>query len=176
MIHSPLIIDDALTNPEEYIKFAQTIPYWGPSATENWKGCRSSSLVDLNNELFNNTISQLIEKTFTFNPELVVSYDGAIAIHFHYLTKEFIADYSWIHKDISLFAGVLYLNHKKNSGTNFYDENKNLAFKVKSKYNRLVVYNGNLFHAAESGFGDSVLNSRLTLIFFVYNFSIKGRG
>jgi hypothetical protein len=78
-------------------------------------------------------------------------------------------DDSWIHKDDSEWAGVLYLtpNADVNSGTGIYDQNQNLVTIIGNVYNRLVLYRGDLFHRSlVYGFGDTVETGRLTQVFF----------
>lgn len=76
---------------------------------------------------------------------------------------------TWIHKDDTDWAGVLYLtpNADVNSGTGIFDENQNLVTILGNVYNRLVLYRGDLFHRSLiSGFGNDVKTGRLTQVFF----------
>jgi hypothetical protein len=78
-------------------------------------------------------------------------------------------DSTWIHKDDTNWAGVLYLTPDAdvNSGTGIFDENQNLVTVIGNVYNRLVLYRGDLFHRSLiSGFGNDVNTGRLTQVFF----------
>jgi len=76
---------------------------------------------------------------------------------------------SWIHKDDTEWAGVLYLTPDApiDSGTGIFNQDKELITMIGNVYNRLVLYRGNLLHRSiVSGFGDSVYNGRLTQVLF----------
>lgn len=76
---------------------------------------------------------------------------------------------TWIHKDDTDWAGVLYLNPDAdvNAGTGIFDQNENLVTIIGNVYNRLVLYRGDLFHRSLiSGFGSDVKTGRLTQVFF----------
>lgn len=65
---------------------------------------------------------------------------------------------------------------EKNDG---YREDNNKQFKpsvtVQGDYNRLVIFDGNLFHGANNFYGENDSSSRLTLIFFVEQIQIFGK-
>ena len=76
---------------------------------------------------------------------------------------------TWIHKDDTEWAGVLYLspNPPVDGGTVIFDEEENVVTMIGNVYNRLVIYRGDLFHRSlKSGFGNSVETGRLTQVFF----------
>jgi hypothetical protein len=97
-------------------------------------------------------------------------------------------DRTWIHADHhNMWAGVCYLTpdaphtggtglyrHKPsgefkrtNSDHEGYDYTKwDLFDKVGNKYNRLIIYRGDLFHASIDYFGDNLHNGRLFQTFF----------
>ena len=97
-------------------------------------------------------------------------------------------DRTWIHSDHhNMWAGVCYLTpdaphtggtglyrHKasnefrrSNSDHEGYDYTKwDLFDRVGNKYNRLVIYRGDLFHASLDYFGDDLHNGRLFQTFF----------
>jgi hypothetical protein len=81
-----------------------------------------------------------------------------------------IPNKSWIHKDTSLYSGVIYLSEKfndkyNNHGTKIYIKNEDLNYR--NQFNRLVLYRGDYLHSANFGFGQNIDNSRLTLNFFI---------
>jgi hypothetical protein len=86
---------------------------------------------------------------------------------------------TWVHKDKDAqWAGVLYLtpNAPQEAGTGIFTETKPGEFELQdaiaNKYNRLVLYRGDLLHRSLlSGFGNSVETGRLTQVFF---FDIDG--
>lgn len=91
---------------------------------------------------------------------------------------------SWIHKDAinTNIAGVLYLTPDApvDSGTELFnspDNNKNLSdkeffrwkkqIKIGNKYNRLILFNSNIFHKSSNYFGTDRKNGRLVQLFFI---------
>jgi hypothetical protein len=108
-------------------------------------------------------------------------YTGA----FQYATA---LDRTWIHSDhTSMWAGVCYLTpdapltagtalyrHKESGEWRSY-ENVHEGYDITkwdkvdtigNKYNRLILYRGDLFHASLDYFGDSLYNGRLFQTFF----------
>ena len=78
-------------------------------------------------------------------------------------------DKTWIHKDKSQWAGVLYLtpNAPIDSGTGIFDSKANLITMVGNVYNRMVLYRGDLLHRSiVPGFGTTPETGRLTQVFF----------
>ena len=76
---------------------------------------------------------------------------------------------TWVHKDDSQWAGVLYLTPGADpmSGTGIFDEEDTLITLIGNVYNRLVLYRGDLFHRSlMPGFGTDVSTGRLTQVFF----------
>lgn len=80
---------------------------------------------------------------------------------------------TWVHKDPSMWAGVLYLNPDApiESGTGIFKEVAPQDFElidaIGNVYNRLILYRGDLLHRSLlSGFGNSPETGRLTQVFF----------
>ena len=80
---------------------------------------------------------------------------------------------SWVHKDTSDWAAVLYLtpNAPIESGTGIYKEITPDEFElqdaVSNIYNRIVIYRGDQLHKSLlSGFGNDPESGRLTQVFF----------
>ena len=84
---------------------------------------------------------------------------------------------TWVHKDQSQWAGVLYLtpNAPMEAGTGIYKETTDGKFElidaIGNIYNRIILYRGDLLHRSLlSGFGNSPETGRLTQVFF---FNVK---
>lgn len=97
-------------------------------------------------------------------------------------------DRTWIHADhYNMWAGVCYLTpdapHTSGTGIYRYKDTKelyrtkvdydgydytkwDLFDKIGNKYNRLILYRGDLFHASIDYFGDNKMNGRLFQTFF----------
>lgn len=80
---------------------------------------------------------------------------------------------SWVHKDESQWAGVLYLtpNAPQESGTGIYTEPTAGEFELQDAianiYNRLILYRGDMLHSSLlPGFGNTPETGRLTQVFF----------
>lgn len=79
---------------------------------------------------------------------------------------------SWVHKDETDYAAVLYLtpNAPHQAGTGIYTHNGTnfeLVTAIGNVYNRLAIYNGQLLHRSMmSGFGKDKETGRLTQVFF----------
>lgn len=92
-------------------------------------------------------------------------------------------DKSWIHMDLSddksstckkVISGVCYLtpNAPLDSGTTFYkkDLSNNEYIQtdvIHNKYNRLILFDGTIFHMSSKYFGTTDNDSRLTQVFFL---------
>ena len=176
-----LVIDNIFSDPDSVVEWSKKCYFY--SSDENhpkkpsqyWVGYRTEALHTLDQQFYNNTMNEIVCNIF--NTELMttnIDFSYSINTYFHRLLSNHTKTENWIHKDPSLFSAVIYLskNPAKNSGTMLYDEEKNLSSVVENRYNRLLMYNGGHLHSAEGGFGDNVDNSRLTLVFFVYNFMI----
>ena len=97
---------------------------------------------------------------------------------------------NWIHHDTKQLAGVLYLTpnaplengtslfrHKKTGATSGFEytgedlrneDDWEETIRVNNVYNRLILYNGFLFHRSNNiGFGKTLEFSRLTQVFFM---------
>jgi len=73
-----------------------------------------------------------------------------------------------VHPDFCDYAGLVYLtpNPPPNTGTSFYDENRNLLSSVENVFNRMIFYNARNMHGPTDLFGDNKENGRITLTFF----------
>lgn len=81
-------------------------------------------------------------------------------------------DDTWIHKDETDWAGILYLTPDApvESGTGIYrkqNDSWELITSIGNIYNRLALYNGRLYHRSiVPGFGNCIRTGRLTQVFF----------
>ena len=73
-----------------------------------------------------------------------------------------------VHPDFCDYAGLVYLtpNPPSNTGTSFYDDNRNLLSSVENVFNRMIFYNARNMHGPTDLFGDNKENGRMTLTFF----------
>jgi len=136
-----------------------------------WKGYRSKSLRIVDERIHNFIMDKIFEKLFDGFYIEKATYD--IESYFHILTDEFNVNDNWFHRDKeSLIAGVLYLAKypTPNSGTVL--QLPSGRFSIENKFNRLSVYNSNLDHSVEGGFGNSLENGRATFVFFLRSISI----
>lgn len=166
-----LVIDDFLKDPSSIREFALMQKFETDkeaSARHNVKvtfpGVRTDSVLDLYYDYGKDVILTVLErlKDYIGNQQIYTS---------SYFQVCSAKDESWIHKDKSaLFAGVLYLSPDApyDSGTIMYDEDKQVTDIVANKFNRLVLYNGDIFHKSNQYFGETLENSRMTQVFFVY--------
>jgi len=163
MIKDLIVIDSILNTPESLIKMAKQEKYFDSTHHNSYfSGVRSNNIQKTN--LLNEVFCKMLLGYNNFNINYNLNYQG-----FHYLTKNNIPNKDWLHVDHprDLYAGVIYLNKSplENSGTIVYINNKPNI--IENKFNRLVFYKANLLHSAQKGFGNTIEDSRLTLIFFV---------
>ncbi len=151
-----IIIDNFLDNPDKVRESVLNIPF---IHTGIFPGIRSDAADESYQEMIRTKLQKIIDKNITFRRDrdcfrFQLCLDGSE---------------TWIHKDDTEWAGVLYLtpNADINSGTGIFDEDKNLITMIGNVYNRLVLYKGNLLHRSIiPGFGDSVESGRLTQVLF----------
>lgn len=172
-----IIIDDFYSDPDAVRNFALSQPF---DVTGNYPGTRTRPFLTNDvKEAIENTIQSFAGKVTDWME--YAGYSGA----FQLATA---SDRTWIHADhYNMWAGVCYLTpdaphtggtglfrHKESgqyarSDTDYegYDYTKwDLFDVVGNKYNRLVIYRGNLFHASLDYFGDSPTTGRLFQTFF----------
>lgn len=171
-----LVVDDFYANPDNVRAFALSQEF---GVKGNFPGARTKSF-----------LTDDIKAAISY----VVQFAGPVTDWFEesgYTGSFQIAtanDRTWIHSDhYNMWAGVCYLTpdapytagtalyrHKetgefRRSTTDHegYDYTKwDLFDRVGNKYNRLVIYRGDLFHASLDYFGDSLQNGRLFQTFF----------
>jgi hypothetical protein len=174
-----LIIDDFYSNPDQVRNFALTQDF---SVKGNYPGVRTQSF-------WSDDIKHAIEHYMQFAGKITNNFNGpdnsGYTGAFQIATAN---DRTWIHSDTNnMWAGVCYLtpdapytggtglfkhkasgNHSRvNQDYEGYDYTKyDLFDRIGNKYNRLVIYRSDLFHASLDYFGDNLQNGRLFQTFF----------
>lgn len=126
---------------------------------------------------------QLIDKSYQ---EGWVHLDKSLASAVIYLSKDARGSGTTIYRPIdTLSCGIKNNNEKVDlfkhcslgDDLGFLREENNQQFRptvsVESEYNRLVLFDGHMYHAANNFFGDEKEDSRLTLICFLKNISFS---
>jgi hypothetical protein len=171
-----LIIDDFYTNPDAVRAFALSQPF---SVKGNYPGSRTAPYLtqDIKNAI-QHWLSPVGPITHWFEDQ---GYTGA----FQLTTAQ---DRTWIHSDhFNTWAGVCYLtpDAPHTGGTGLYRHKATGEFKrvttdhegydytkwdlfdkIGNKYNRLILYRGDLFHASLDYFGEGPQDGRLFQTFF----------
>jgi len=172
-----IIIDDFYSNPDEVRNYALNQPF---EVKGNYPGLRTAPWLD---QGLKATIANIVLAAGGRVTDWLENsgYDGA----FQLCTAQ---DRTWIHADsYNTWAGVCYLTpnaplsagtalyRHKASGEYFktidnyegYDYTKwEMVDYIANKYNRLVLYRGNLFHASMDYFGVNLQDGRLFQTFF----------
>jgi hypothetical protein len=174
-----IIIDDFYNNPDQVRNCALSMQF---TVTGNFPGQRTTPVI---NQYVKDAIQNLIRphggevKDWMDAPH---QYTGS----FQYCVA---TDRTWIHADIyNTWAGVCYLTPDAplNSGTQLYKHKATGQSTyvdswhnghdtgsweptdyIANKFNRLVLYRGDLFHASHGYFGDNLYNARLFQTFFI---------
>lgn len=171
-----VVIDDFLEDPDKERAFALSQTY---DVKGNYPGIRTKSFAtEKHKQMFEN----ILQRKITYWP---AGYNGS----YQKATKNLK---SWIHRDLTDYAGIIYLTPDAplDSGTTFYRhkelkvERENPSNKKKldgdsgnsdawevvdsvaNKYNRLIIFNGRRSHSSTSYFGDCDDNCRLFQLFF----------
>ena len=182
MIHDILCIDNVFDNPQEIINLAKKQNYY--SCEENhtikntnikYMGKRTDHLFNILEEKEYYWLTQQIIKKIFGSVQTTNTKIQSICL-FHYLTSNNIPNKYWIHKDTSLYSGVIYLNETfvdkfNNHGTKIIKNGEEIN--IKNDFNKLVMYRGDYLHSANFGFGETIDDSRLTLNFFINEITIE---
>lgn len=170
-----MIVDDFYADPNSVRSFALSQNF---SVKGNFPGSRTQAFLAPH-------IKQAIQFWMNFAGTITNWYeDTGYSGCFQVATAK---DRTWIHSDRTQWAGVCYLSpdppftsgtgfyRHKQTGENFrvtddheaYDYTKwDLFDSIGNKYNRLIIYRGDLFHASLDYFGDNLHNGRLFQTFF----------
>lgn len=171
-----LIIDDFYTSPDTVRQYALQQEY---SVRGNFPGVRSAPYLS---DDIKSAISHIMNFAGGVTDWLE---NGGYTGAFQLAT---CGDRTWIHTDYNnMWAGVLYLtpDAPHTAGTALYrhkatgehqkvtDDHEGYDYTkwdqfdtIGNKYNRLVIYRGDLFHASLDYFGDNLQNGRLFQTFF----------
>jgi Family of unknown function (DUF6445) len=171
-----IVVDDFYSNPDSVREFALNQDF---SVRGNYPGARTKPF-------FTDDVRHAIEYYMQFAGKITNTFeDSGYTGSFQMATA---TDRTWIHSDsYNMWAGVCYLTpnapytsgtglyRHKQSGEHFrvnkdhegYDYTKyDLFDRIGNKYNRLILYRGDLFHASLDYFGDNPDNGRLFQTFF----------
>jgi hypothetical protein len=171
-----MVVDDFYSNPDAVRDFALSQEF---SVRGNFPGMRTQSF-------WTEDVKQAIEFNMQFAGKITNIYpDSGYTGAFQIATAQ---DRTWIHSDPhNMWAGVCYLTpdapssggtglfKHKSSGHHSkitqdyegYDYTKYELFdRIGNKYNRLIIYRGDLFHASLDYFGDNMQTGRLFQTFF----------
>lgn len=175
MIKDIIIIDDIFDDPDSIVDFAKKLDYKPQgehSQKAHWVGLRSESIrmidKEFQNKLAQDVIFKSLANTMGYNKKFIIDVAWDSTFYFHQLMASDKYNDSWIHVDPRLvYAGVVYLSKesKPDSGT-FLIKDDGERVEIDNKYNRLVLYRSDYFHAPQGGFGESIDDSRLTLTMF----------
>jgi hypothetical protein len=177
-----IVIDDFYSNPHGVRDFALSQEF---SVTGNYPGSRTQPhIAEGVKEAIEHNMQFAGKITDWMNHDPNAAYTGA----FQLATA---GDRTWIHADHhNMWAGVIYLTPDApfTGGTALYRYKETGAFRrtgeecdryegydytkwdkfdvIGNKFNRLIIYRGDLFHASLDYFGDSKENGRLFQTFF----------
>ena len=172
-----IVVDQFYNDPDDVRRFALQQPF---TETGNYPGARTVSFI---NESVRSTLQDVLRSG---GGNILDIYGG----NFQITTA---ADRTWIHHDgpCGKWAGVLYLTpdapytagtglyRLKATGEHFTDNREkhnypsqdytkwDLFDRIGNKYNRLILYRSDLFHASLDYFGDNLENGRLFQVFFI---------
>lgn len=178
-----IIIDDFYNNPDEVRNFALSQNF---DVTGNWPGIRTKSFI---NDSTKETIQKILQPIAGNVTDWGIG-DGFTG-SFQFTTAK---DRSWIHTDPhNTWAGVCYLTPDApvSGGTGLYKRKKTnsmtqiepdemlfgteaqdftkweLVDTIGNRYNRLVLYRGDIWHCSKDYFGTNQEDGRLFQLFFI---------
>lgn len=183
-----LVIDNFYNNPDSIRNYALKLEF---DRKGNFPGYRSSNyLIEEAKEKIQNLLLPSAGKIINWISDPVDSFTGSFQICTY-------TERTWIHTDeYNNWAGVLYLTPDApiSSGTAFYQHKESKIFKIENseidnvlntrdncfdytkwektdvicnRYNRLVLFRADLYHASLDYFGFLNTNCRLTQVFFL---------
>lgn len=181
---SIIVLDDFYYVPDKVREYALSLPF---DVRGNYPGSRTTN--QINNDT--KTAIQDILWPVAGNVTNWLDQDGEGYTGSFQVCKE--NEKTWIHQDdFNNWAGVLYLSPDAplNSGTSFYKHKATGAFdssevgnaldhdgsdyykweevdRIANRYNRLILFRADQFHASTNHFGNSLQSGRLTQVFFI---------
>ena len=194
MLIPTLVFDDFFKNPDLITKYAHSLEYKKASGGE-WPGERTKPLHEINEELFleiGNKILKLLWPSSYENIEYQakchfqkitkqyvnkgwIHKDPEILTALVYLSKhENCGTSIFEQKTVNLFKNVemkkeLYINENFNEEEKYLEENNNNfneTISIKSRYNRIIIFDSQQIHAAQKFCEKDIEEDRLTLIMF----------
>ena len=202
MIYPTIILDNFFEEPEKVIKLANSLKYTEATFGQ-FPGVRSTPL-HLDNFLFFEKFGKKVLTVLypsipeiTFNCELSFQKISKEYLNKGWVHKDLITDFTAIvylskHKNCgtSIFDSVdvcpffnktnkkdMYINKKFEENLLHLDVNNNQfeeTINIKSKFNRLIIFDGGQYHAAHKFIEEGVDEDRLTLIGFFSNIHFPG--
>ena len=187
------IVDGFLEYPDRLREYALSLNCYS-DVTNRWPGVRSESLYSLSPVLFNAINQKILDLFFSKNQvyqynaisqfQIVnkkyqsgwVHQDPYVLTAILYLSPNSISGTSLYSKKNIHYNDLTYIDEKVNSykdNTNneeflkLHNQNYEETLNVKGLYNRLLVFDSSIYHAAHDFFGNDHIDSRLTLTTFV---------
>lgn len=183
-----LTIDNFYDNPDEIRKYALSLEFYRKG---NYPGYRSQNYLNAESkEKIQKILFPIAGNIKNWISDSTDSFTGSFQICTY-------SDRTWIHTDTyNNWAGVLYLTPDAplSSGTAFYQHKKTGAYKIQNedvdtnlnnrdecfdytkwektdvisnRYNRLLLFRADMYHASLDYFGYLNTNCRLTQVFFI---------
>jgi hypothetical protein len=197
MIRDLIVVPNFFSNPDNVKSVAQQQPFYNinthpvdknthpvdKNTQIYWGGNRTTELSE-SNDVNVNLIHNEFETTFLqkvvrseLDKDCKVDLGYNFSSNFHYFTKDYSGGKTELHQDSSLYSGVIYLNdtpleNPENHGTIIFNEYGDSII-IPYEYNKFIMYRADYTHAPLAGFGDTVLNSRLSFVFFIQYFNIS---
>lgn len=181
---SIIVVDDFYYNPDKVREYALSLPF---DVNGNYPGVRTKNQInDDTKQAIQDILWPIAGNVTNWLDQDGEGYTGA----FQVCT---VLEQTWIHQDdFNNWAGVLYLspNAPSDCGTSFYKHKDTGAFdssevgdaldsdggdyskweevdKISNKYNRLILFRADQFHASTNHFGNNLHSGRLTQVFFI---------
>ena len=149
--------DGIFKHPNQLVKLANKIDYSNVGYT---RGVRSKPLHEIDNELFQSINMKILN---CFYQDSKIEFFART----YFQKNDYDINDGWVHQDNCMFTGIVYLNPDNTSGTSLYNIKDSMFYKTTSftgEYNRLVAFDGQMFHSSEVQEKDK---GRLILISFI---------
>jgi hypothetical protein len=183
VIQDLIIIPNFFDNPQEIVDLAKQHTFYSnsehpkDSSTKIYYGGKRT--IELTGKKEKNIFAEIfckkvISDSLSNDSNLDFVHYGSA--YFHYFENNYSGGKTELHQDSALMAGVIYLNpcHLSNPdqhGTIIFNK-KNESFTMPYVYNTMIMYRSDYTHAPLAGFGNSLENSRLSMIFTIDKFTL----
>lgn len=191
------VIDDVFPDIDEIVEWSRQRPYYRTDRQKNskaipgvriasdpenrpggaWRGYRAR-LDDDKNRSGGTIVQYAVTKALLKTQKVSTSVD--IAPYFNIQDQHIPFEDSWWHTDDScMYTGIVYLNkeHPEGQEGTVIQTSDGKRHGIPFKHNRMLLYNGYLWHRPGMGWGgDSFENSRRTLTFCVYRMQMCSIG